>query len=186
MPTQKRTPIRHRSPASENRPHPLHKHRPVVTMFIGFVIILAIFAAALGSSRVRNVVLPSPQQDKKEKVTIDTTKWLTYTDAATRLTFRHPEDLAISNQQAGNERLIALTSKSDQNSRINIFISPTGYLGFEGLPQTKTTLAGNPALKVSDALIGVKKGSTYFTFDAGLDSSNSPIFHELVKTIRFE
>lgn len=155
-------------------------------MFIGFVIILAIFSAALASSRVRNVVLPSPQEDKKEKVTIDTTKWLTYTDATTGLAFRHPEEMEISNQQAGNERLIALSSKTDQNSRINIFISPTSYLGFEGLPQTKTTLAGNSAIKVSEALIGVKKGSTYFTFDAGLDSSNSPIFQEIVKTIRFE
>ncbi len=185
MPIQKRSPIRHRSPASENRPHPLHKHRPVVTMVIGFTIILAIFAAALGSSRVRNVVLPT-HEDKKEKVTVDTSKWLTYKDTATGLSFRHPEDLEIGNQQAGKDRLISLSSKADSASRISIFISPTSYLGFEGLPQTKTTLAGSPAVKISDALIGVKKGSTYFTFDAGLDSSNTPIFQELVKTIKFE
>ena len=185
MPTQKRAPLHHRSPASEDRPHPLHKHRPIATMIIGFAIILAIFATALGSSRVRNAVLPS-DENKQEKVTIDTSKWLTYKDAATGLSFRHPEELHIGNQQAGSDRLIALSSKTDATSRINIFISPTSYLGFEGLPQTKTTLADNPAVKVSDTLIGVKKGSTYFTFDAGLDSSNTPIFQELVKTVKFE
>lgn len=181
----KRTPLHHRSPASENRPHPLHKHRPVVTLFIGFTIILAIFAAALGSSRVRKAVLPS-SGDKNQKVGIDTTQWTTYTDQETKLTFRHPKEMEISNQQAGSERLIALTSKTEPKGRISIFISPTSYLGFEGLPQTKTTLAGNPAVKVSDALIGVKKGSSYYTFDAGLDSSNTPIFQELVKTVKFE
>lgn len=154
-------------------------------MVIGFAIILAIFATALGSSRVRNVVLPS-REEKNEKVGIDTTNWVTYKDAATGLSFRHPEELHIGNQQAGTDRLIALSSKTDSTSRISIFISPTSYLGFEGLPQTKTTLAGSPAVKVSDALIGVKKGGTYFTFDAGLDSSNSPVFQELVKTIKFE
>lgn len=185
MPIQKRTALRHRSPANENRPHPLHKHRPVVTLFIGFAIILAIFATALASSRVRNAVLPS-SGDKNQQVGIDTTKWVTYTDQETKLTFRHPKEMEISNQQAGNERLISLTSKEEPRGRISIFISPTSYLGFEGLPQTNITISGNSGVKVSDALLGIKKGSTYFTFDAGLDSATTPIFQELVKTVKFE
>jgi hypothetical protein len=153
-------------------------------MAVGFVIILAIGAAALASSRIKNVFTGVPA---KQKVSIDTTSWIPYTDPTTKLSFKRPSDWEVSGKTSGNEQLISLTP-TDKNAtgRISVYISKNGYLGFEGLPQNNVTLAGYEGVKVSDALLGLKKQSYYYTFDAGLDPKAVPIFQELIKTVRFE
>lgn len=183
----KRSPIRvHTAAATANvptKPHPLHRHRPVVTMAVGFAIILAIGAASLASSSVRKIITPG---NGKQRITIDTSKWTTYTDSNTGMSFRHPEDWNVASKSSGSDHLLLITSKKEPASRMSIFSSPSGYLGFEGLPQEKATIAGYDWVKVDTTLFGLKKDDIFFTFDAGLNPASVPTFHALLKTVRVE
>ena len=133
---------------------------------------------------MRNVFTGAPA---KQKVSIDTKNWVSYTDPTTKLVFRHPSEWEVSSKTSGSEQLISLVSnEGDATGKISIYISTGGYLGFEGLPQTSTTLAGFEAVKINDALMGLKKQNYYYTFDAGLDPKAVPTFQELIKTVRFE
>lgn len=178
--------VTHHSPHGETKAphpqHPLHRHRPVVTMAIGFGIILAIAAAVLVSTRVKNSGLGGA---KKQNVTIDTTKWKKYADKETGLSFSYPDNWNVEAKGAGTNRLITVSAKKDESLKITIYASKEGYLGFEGLPQETISLAGYAGVRVSPGLLGFSKDGTFYTLDAGLNTDATPAFQELVKTIQF-
>lgn len=173
--------------APTHKSHILHRHRPVVTMLVGFAIILAIGAAALASSRVRDVIKPETKDNKTpQKISIDTTKWKTYTNPAGTLSFKHPEDWQVTNKAVDKDTVITITGKHKEDGRITIFTSKNSYLGFDGLKQTKGTVAGQSGVIIGETLLGAKKGDTYYTFDGGLSSQTEPYFQEFMKTVELK
>lgn len=151
-------------------------------MAIGLAIILAIGAAVIAGSKTK---VDSVTGAKKQKVAIDTTHWKKYTDAETNLRFSYPSDWNVESKSALGDRLITITSKKQAENKITIYASKSSYLGFDGLPQQTISLAGHSGVKVNDALLGLEKDGTYFTFDAGLSADATPVFQELVKTVSF-
>jgi hypothetical protein len=180
-----------------HHPTRLHRHRPVITMGVGIAIIIAIFAAVLASNKpaqkqmssssatptdaMQPEVTPEPEQ-----LPIDTADWETYSDATTGITFRHPADWAANGEVKDKDYAITITSPQEQQGNITIYVSSDSYLGFDGLPQTKTTIAGLPAIAITEGLAGLKKDSKYYTLDAGLNTRSIPTFQALLKTVQFE
>ena len=185
MPTAKTKKFIVRTPETESPAtvlHPLHHHRPIITMAVGFGIILAMSAMILANSRVRTIIV---QQFAPETITIDTTNWPSYTEPSTRLTFKYPSDWTVKTMASSSDRAIIISPEEDMSIKISIYISPSGYLGFDGLPKTLTTLNGLQAIAVTNTLLGLERNGNYFTFDAGLHASSTPTFQALLKTVHF-
>lgn len=170
-------------------PHPLDLHRSIVTMGIGFAVLLAIMVTALSSTRVRERLIPSSVKHATRAqampTPVDTSSWISYTDEQTKLTFRHPTNWTVVSGKAGDGTLLTITSPKEAEGKISIYQSVEGFLGFEGLPEDKTKIANLDAVAIGSSLAGVKKDNTYFTFDAGLNQAAVPTFQEVLKSISF-
>ena len=185
MPTAKTKKTRVPTPEAESPAtviHPIRHHRPIITMAVGFGIMLAISAMILANNRVRTIIV---QQFAQETITIDTTNWPSYTEPSTHLTFKYPSDWTVKTMASSSDRAIIISPEKDTSIKISIYISPSGYLGFDGLPTTPTTLNGLPAIAVANTLLGLERIGNYFTFDAGLHASSAPTFHAILKTVQF-
>ncbi len=163
--------------------HPLHQHRPIIIMAVGFAVLLSLMFTSLASTRKHTAYI---KNYVPETITIDTSNWLVYQDTATGLTFMYPADWTIKLMPFESDRAVILTSQKDNKHKISVYISPNNFLGFDGLPQTKVSMSGIPAIAVTDTLIGIHKNNAYFTFDAGLSAPSALLFRGLLKTIAFE
>ncbi|MBP9686977.1 MAG: hypothetical protein KBD66_04230 [Candidatus Doudnabacteria bacterium] len=170
--------------------HPLERHRSIVTMGIGFAVLLGLMTTALASSRVRNSLVPhsvkQARQAFAQPTPVDTISWKTYTDGQTKLSFQYPSSWNIALSTPAEAKLITIASPKGTEGKITIYQSSESYLGFEGLPETDMQIAGQSGVSISNGLVGFKKDGTYYTFDAGLDQQTVPIFQELIKSLKFE
>lgn len=175
---------------TEKLEHPLERHRPIVTMGIGFAILLGLMTTGLASSRVRNSLVPHSVKQARQAFAkptpVDTASWKTYTSDQTKLSFRYPSNWNIALSSPANSQLTTIASPQGAEGKITIYQSVEGYLGFEGLPESEIDIAGQKGVSISTGLVGFKKDSTYYTLDAGLDQQTIPFFQELIKSLKFE
>lgn len=175
---------------SEKIQHPLERHRSIITMGIGFAVLLGLMTTALASSRVRNSLVPHSVKQARQAFAkptpVDTAAWKSHTDEQSKLSFRYPSDWNITLGSPANARLITIASPKGAEGKITIYQSAEGYLGFEGLPESEMEIAGQKGVSISTGLVGFKKDNTYYTLDAGLDQQTIPIFQELIKSLKFE
>lgn len=162
--------------------HPLHNHRPVIIMLVGFLVMLGIMTMVMANNQARVAVV---RQFAPETITTDTTNWPDYTDATSGLSFKYPSDWNIQTMESGLDKAIVLSAKKDTHIKISIYISKSGYLGFDGLPEVAATLNGLPATAVTSALLGLEKNGSYYTFDAGLTAASIQTFNTLLSTVHF-
>ena len=117
----------------------------------------------------------------------DTSTWKDYTDTKYGLSFKYNPEWKIKPWAKNKEGFDVL--EIDPGSKfynIKLYASDKSYYVMDGLPTEKTTIGGLQAVDVSDLLYGVKKGSTYLTFDVGLSLSLKPQFNGLVESIKFQ
>ncbi len=159
--------------------HYLHRHRPVVTLGVGLLVILLIGAAVLANTRIRNSIQATLQ--RAEEINIDTTDWQYFVHPDTPVSFRYPAEWSSKLSRNGEDTLISLT----QNGQVktSLYASPSGYLGFEGLPQQPTVVGNFSGVRISEALAGFTHNNVFYTLDAGLDPDSSSYFQEIIKTI---
>lgn len=175
---------------TEKFEHPLERHRPIVTMGIGFAILLGLMTTGLASSRVRNSLVPHSVKQARQAFAkptpVDTASWKAYADDQTKLSFRYPGDWNVALSSLAQSKLITVASPQGAEGKITIYQSTEGYLGFEGLPETEIDIAGQKGVRIGTGLVGFKKDGIYYTLDAGLDQKTIPTFQELIKSLKFE
>lgn len=117
----------------------------------------------------------------------DTTGWKEYSDSKYGVNFKYNPDWKIKTWTTNKEGYDVLEiDPGKKYYNIKIYASNNDYYVMNGLPVEKTVIGGLEALDVSDLLYGVKKGSTYLTFDIGLSLSLKPQFNGLIESVKFQ
>lgn len=116
---------------------------------------------------------------------VDTSGWKNYFNKTYNLGFKYPPDWKVlaPKKLKGYDAIEVDPGKKFYN--VKIYISPTDYFVFAGLPAVGDTLGGLPAANVKDSLYQVKAGKYYYTFDVGLSTSIKPDFAALVHSVMF-
>jgi hypothetical protein len=117
----------------------------------------------------------------------DTSTWKDFVDTKYGLSFKYNPDWKIKPWATNKEGYDVLEiDPGKKYYNIKVYASEKNYYVMDGLPAEKTTVGGMQALDVSDLLYGVKKGSTYLTFDLGLSLTLKAQFNGLVESIKFQ
>jgi len=125
--------------------------------------------------------------DVLAKDVADTSGWKEYADSKYGINFKYNPDWKIKTWATNKEGYDVLEiDPGKKYYNIKIYASPKNYYVMDGLPAEKATVGGLEARDISGLLYGVKKGSTYLTFDIGLSLSLTPQFNGLIESVKFQ
>ncbi len=173
-------------------------------IFIGLVIItfaLTYIALSLSSYKADFILqdLQSQAQTSKDKLNasgqtpqetprplLDTTDWKTYIDKNYPISFLYPKTWKVSSSINKLGFYDIYLNPGAKYFDIHIYIDAKSYAGLEGLPQTPTKVGQQTGFSVSQNLIGIKVGESYYTFDGSMNSTHTDEFNTLLSTVKFE
>ncbi len=164
-------------------------------IFIGLVIItllvtyLAIalsssYESQLGGQSIKQKI--EEQESSTQQPSVDTSKWITYTDKTYPISFNHPSSWSVITPKTDSDFYKLALNVTESAEDINIYISKTGYLGMDGLKEKPYALGSAQGSIVNGGLIGLKKGEYYYTFDASMNPKLENEFNALVRTVKFD
>jgi hypothetical protein len=168
--------------------HFLHRYRPVVTMGFGLSLLLAITILTLANlSPLQNwqTQNPSTQENKLGLYSLPSS-WEIFQSQYTGLSFRHPKEWTVTEKKLGKDYVLYLQPDQKNNEKITIYISPSSFLGFDGLPTKTKDLNGYKVTSVDSSLFGIKSSTNYYTFDAGTSQDSLPVFTELANSVKIQ
>ena len=116
---------------------------------------------------------------------VDTSKWKSYTDPTYHFSFLYPPTWKPKKAVTKNGFYTLVFDPGSKYDNITIYVSTTGYFALEGLPETKDTVAGQPAENIEGALYGFQYQGNYYTLDSGISLATKVDFRAMVKTFRF-
>lgn len=118
---------------------------------------------------------------------VDTSAWKTYTDKQYGFSFMYDPAWTVKAGATDKDRFYVLQiDPGAKYYNIKIYVSDKSFYAMDGLPGITETIAGQPAVDVSNLLYGITKGSYYYTFDNGLSVGLIDKFNALVNSVRFE
>ncbi len=117
---------------------------------------------------------------------VDTKDWQTYTSKNYPFKFQYPKGWQTQVVDSSKLGYFDLTIKpNDKTPAMHIYLSSKSFVGFEGLKTQEYTSKNLSGIMVSDSLIGVKAGETYYTFDGSLNQEHLDIFKGIMSTVEF-
>jgi hypothetical protein len=157
-------------------------------MGFGLSLLLAIAVLTLANlSPIQNWQAQTPtQQDSKLGLYSLPSSWEIFQSQFANLSFRYPKEWLVTEKKLGKDYVLYLQPSQKNNEKITIYISPSSFLGFDGLPTKTKDLNGYKVTSVDNSLFGIKKATNYYTFDAGLSQDSLPVFTELANSIKIE
>lgn len=115
----------------------------------------------------------------------DTSAWPLFQSPVYGIKFRVPPNWKVETAKPENGYSVIEMDPGKKYYNVKLYISKDDYFVMDGLPATKITLGGQPALNVSNLLYGIAYKGYYFTFDIGRSLSLSPQFNAMVKSVEF-
>lgn len=112
-----------------------------------------------------------------------TEDWIEYTDKRFPITFRHPSNWTVKANTA-IPNFYAINLSTPDKGFISIYISETDYFAFKGFTTKPYSVDGFKGMSWRDAIIAVRAGDYYYTFDASQNSKPIAEFKTLLKTMR--
>lgn len=134
--------------------------------------------------KIAKTPVKSPLKAVEPAKPLSTENWQIYTDQAHAVSFKYPENWQVKTYSRTGYDIISIIPNQGLDN-IRIYVSPTEYIGIAGLKTSTVTVGGVKGVSASDMVIGVKKGTNFFTFDAGQDQQLAPQFDGIIQTVAF-
>lgn len=169
-------------------------------IFIGLVVItfaLTYIALSLSTYKAEFTLRnshPQTQVDDKEPINsqpisraiIDTADWKTYIDKNYPISFLYPKTWAIKSSVNKLGFYDIVLNPGAKFADMHIYISKDSYVGLDSLPQTPAKIGKLRGFMVSENLVGIKVGESYYTFDGSMNNTQIDEFATLLTTVKFE
>lgn len=118
---------------------------------------------------------------------VDTSAWKTYSDKQYAFSFRYDPSWSVLPGKKNKDGFYVLEIDPGQKFyNIKIFVNDKSFFALEGLSTVTQTIAGRPALNVSNLLYGMINGPYYYTFDNGLSTNMIDGFNAMVHSVSFQ
>lgn len=123
----------------------------------------------------------------KADADVNSSDWISYNNVKhPGFTFKYPRDWAVTTYASTDSSvgdIIKIQPNIEGADAIRIYLNKKGYVAFEGLKTTTTTVNNIPAITVNNMLYGIRVGKNYVTFDMGATGIILPYFHALLDTV---
>lgn len=116
---------------------------------------------------------------------VDTSAWKDYADAKYPVKFKYPSTWEVKSTQDKTLGVYEIMLKPSKNADpISIYVTKDTYFAVDGLPLTQVKINDLPGVNCNDYIIGLNKGSNYYTFDIGQNTQLKNVFFGILHTVQ--
>lgn len=118
---------------------------------------------------------------------VDTKDWSIYSDKKYPVSFKYPKEWQVS---AGDDKSMGVYKISLKPNKtgdpLAVYITKDNYFAIEGLPLEQVKFNNFEGVNSNDYIIGLKKDTTYYTFDIGQNVKLQNVFFGILNSVEIK